>query len=114
MYGNKFRFSILSTSETSVSESYQNSLTFEVLKTTATTPRKVWFVTGSCFFDFVGTIFWAFSLKYDLLSRAVSIFTVLNFIVVILVGILVFKEDLSFINKIGIGLGVVSVVLMEI
>ncbi len=64
-------------------------------------------------FYFAGTVFWAFSLKYDLLSRAVSIFTVLNFIVVVLVGVLVFKEDLSLINKIGIGLGVVSVVLME-
>lgn len=63
---------------------------------------------------FIGTVFWAFSLKYDLLSRAVSIFTVLNFMIVVLVGVLVFKEDLSIVNKIGIGLGVLSVILMEI
>ncbi len=64
-------------------------------------------------FYFVGTVFWAFSLRLEFLSKAISIFTVLNLIMVVLVGVLVFKEDLSLINKIGIGLGVVSVILME-
>lgn len=62
----------------------------------------------------IGTIGWAFSLKYEYLSKAVSIFTVLNLILVILVGIIVFKEDVSLVNKLGIGLGVLSVLLMQI
>ncbi len=63
---------------------------------------------------FVGTIFWAVSLRYDFLSKAISIFTLLNLIAVALVGVLYFKEDLSIFNKIGIVLGIVSVILIEI
>lgn len=63
---------------------------------------------------FIGTIFWAVSLKYEYMSKAIPIFTILNLIVVILVGVLFFKEDLSTINKIGIGLGILSVFLLEI
>ncbi|MFA4873053.1 MAG: SMR family transporter [Patescibacteria group bacterium] len=63
---------------------------------------------------FIGTIFWAISLKYEYLSKAISVFTVLNLVIVALVGVLYFKEDLSLINKIGIGLGILSVVLIEI
>lgn len=63
---------------------------------------------------FIGTIFWAISLKYEYLSKAVSIFTVINLIVIVLVGVLYFKEDLSLINKIGIVLGISSVILIEI
>jgi multidrug transporter EmrE-like cation transporter len=62
----------------------------------------------------VGTIFWAMSLKYDFLSKAVSIFTVLNMILVVIVGLFVFKEDVSTINKIGIALGIISVILIEL
>lgn len=62
----------------------------------------------------VGTIAWAFSLKYEYLSKAISIFTVLNFIAVIAAGALIFHEQVPLINKVGIGLGVVSVVLMQI
>jgi len=62
---------------------------------------------------FIGSVFWAVSLKYESLSKAIVIFTVLNLIVVVLVGVLYFKEDLSWINKIGIGLGIVSVFLLE-
>lgn len=63
---------------------------------------------------FIGTIFWAISLKYGYLSKAISVFTVLNLIVVVLVGVLYFREDLSLVNKIGIGLGILSVILIEL
>ena len=63
---------------------------------------------------FVGSLFWAISLKYEFLSKAVSIFTVLNLILVVLAGVIIFKEDLSLVNKVGIGLGILSVVLIEI
>ena len=75
--------------------------------------RNILLFTG-LFIYFIGTIFWAISLKYEYLSKAISIFTVLNLVVVVLVGIIYFKEDLSFINKIGIILGITSVILLEI
>jgi len=62
----------------------------------------------------IGTIFWAFSLKYDFLSRAISVLSILNLIIVVLVGVLYFNETLSFVNKIGIVLGILSLVLIEI
>ncbi|MFA5125598.1 MAG: SMR family transporter [archaeon] len=63
---------------------------------------------------FIGTVFWAFSLKYGFLSKAISVLTILNLIAVVLVGVLYFKEDLSFINKIGIAVGVLSIILIEL
>ncbi|NQV88534.1 MAG: hypothetical protein HQ402_03200 [Parcubacteria group bacterium] len=74
-------------------------------------PIWLWFGVG---LYTVGTIIWAFSLKYDYLSKAISIFTILNLVAVIFVGFLFFHEDLSLINKLGIGLGVLSVILMQI
>ena len=65
-------------------------------------------------FYFIGTIFWAISLKYEYLSRAVSIFTIINLIAVALVGLVYFKEDLSLINKSGILLGIISIALIEL
>lgn len=62
----------------------------------------------------VGTIAWAFSLRHEFLSKAISIFTVLNLIVIIIAGAVIFHEQVPLINKIGIGLGVVSVILMQI
>ncbi len=63
---------------------------------------------------FVGTIFWAVSLRHDLLSRAVTVFTVVNLLAVVLVGVLVFGEELSLAQKIGVGLGVFSILLLEL
>ena len=63
---------------------------------------------------FIGTIFWAISLKYEMLSKAISVFTILNLIVIALVGVVMFKENLSLVNKIGIGLGILSIILVEI
>jgi len=63
---------------------------------------------------FIGSVFWAVSLKYEYLSKAISVFTILNLIIVILVGVLYFQEELSLINKVGIGLGILSVILIEI
>ncbi len=62
----------------------------------------------------IGSAFWIVSLRYEYLSKAVSLFTVLNAIILIVVGVVVFKEDLSFINKIGLTLGVLSVILIEL
>ena len=76
-------------------------------------PQNVFLYVGLTIY-FIGTIIWAFSLKYGDLSKAISIFTVLNLIAIVLVGVIYFKEDLSFVNKLGIWLGVVSVIFMEL
>lgn len=62
----------------------------------------------------IGTVLWALSLKYEFLSKAISILTLLNLIAVVLIGVLYFKENLSLINKIGIALGILSVILIEL
>jgi multidrug transporter EmrE-like cation transporter len=71
------------------------------------------FLVGGVVLYSIGTIIWAFSLKYKYLSKAIIIFTVLNLIVVVLIGIFIFKEGLSLTNKLGILLGVVSVILIQ-
>lgn len=75
--------------------------------------RNVLLVIGLAIY-FIGTIFWAVSLKYEYLSKAISVFTVLNLVIVSLVGVLYFNEDLSLVNKIGIAVGIVSVILIEV
>jgi multidrug transporter EmrE-like cation transporter len=61
----------------------------------------------------IGTMIWAYSLKYEFLSKAISLFTILNLIIVTLAGVFIFKEELSLVNKIGILLGIISVFLIE-
>jgi multidrug transporter EmrE-like cation transporter len=63
---------------------------------------------------FIGTVFWAVSLKYEFLSRAISVFTIMNLIIVSLAGVIIFKEDLSVVNKLGIALGALSIILVEL
>ena len=75
--------------------------------------KNIFLVAGLLVY-FIGTIFWAISLKYEFLSKAISVFTILNLIAIVSVGILYFSEDLSWINKVGIGLGILSIILIEI
>ena len=63
---------------------------------------------------FIGSVFWAFSLRYEYLSKAISAFTILNFIMVVLVGVIYFKENLSLTNKLGIALGIISLIMIQI
>lgn len=82
---------------------------------------KYWSINAKGLFLFIGvilysigTVIWAYSLKYEYLSKAITIFTIINLIAVVLVGLLIFKEDISMINKIGLILGIVSVILIQI
>ncbi|MCX6723027.1 MAG: hypothetical protein NT094_03055, partial [Candidatus Staskawiczbacteria bacterium] len=63
---------------------------------------------------FTGTVFWAFSLKYEFLSKSIFVFTVLNLVLVIAAGTIIFGEKLSLTNKIGIITGIISIILLEI
>jgi len=74
--------------------------------------RSALFIVGMAVY-FIGTFFWAISLKYEFLSKAIVVFTVLNLVLITLAGVLIFKEDLTLANKMGIVLGIVSIVLVE-
>lgn len=63
---------------------------------------------------FIGTVIWAYSLKFNYLSKSITIFSVLNLIAVIAVGVIFFNEHLTLLHKIGIGLGIASVVLLNL
>lgn len=63
---------------------------------------------------FIGSVFWAVSLKYEMMSKAIVVFAVLNILVVALIGMVFFKEELTLMNKIGIFVGLISVVLIEL
>lgn len=62
----------------------------------------------------VSTILFALSMKYEFLSKAIAIVTVLNLLIVVLAGVFIFKENLTLINKIGILLGIISIVLIDL
>ncbi len=62
---------------------------------------------------FIGTIFWAFSLRQEYLSKAIVVFTLINLIGGVVMGMVYFQEELSLLQKAVIGLGMLSVVLIE-
>lgn len=62
----------------------------------------------------LGTLAWAYSLKFEQLSKAITLFTVVNLVAVILVGVFFFKENLNATSTLGIILGIISVVLLSL
>lgn len=66
------------------------------------------------FIYFLGTVSWAYSLRYEHLSKAIILFTLANLIVITFAGLIFFDEHLSRVNKIGILLGMLSIVMIEI
>lgn len=62
----------------------------------------------------LGTLLWAYSLRFDTLSRSIVVFAVLNLIVVVLAGVYVFGEHLEPVHVLGILLGIASIVLLHL
>lgn|GEM_PF-1710207 len=75
-----------------------------VLKKWSGDGRPWWLVAGLGLY-LVSTVGWVFSLKYELLSKAVVIFTVVNLVAVVVAGVLLFNEQLTGLQKLGIALG---------
>src|SRR3989344_3805136 len=73
--------------------------------------RQVLLILGLLLYA-AGTVFWAYSLKYEYLSKAVVLFTLLNLIAITLAGVILFKEHLTALNKVGIALGILSIFLL--
>lgn len=84
-----------------------------LLKKWAISNNKNIFLVIGLIIYLIGTILWAISLKYEFLSKAISIVTILNMLVVVGFGVLYFKEELSLVNIIGILLAVLSIFLIE-
>lgn len=83
-----------------------------LFKKWATENRSILLLAGLLIY-FIGTIFWAFSLQHEYLSKAISIFVILNLVLVTLAGFFLFGENVSNPAKVGIVLGIVSVALIE-
>ena len=75
--------------------------------------KKILFFSGLAVY-LIGTAFWAYSLKYEMLSKAASVFAIMNLILLVLAGTVIFNEDLTLANKVGIALGIVSLFLIEL
>jgi len=74
---------------------------------------KLYFVMGIVVYV-IAIVFWAVALKYETLSRAIVVATLINVVVVLLFGVLILRENISSVNKLGILLGFVAIVLLEI
>jgi drug/metabolite transporter (DMT)-like permease len=61
----------------------------------------------------IGTCCWVSSLKYETFTRSGVIFLLLSVIMLSLTGLFFFKDELSTINKVGIVLGIVSIIMVE-
>ncbi len=62
----------------------------------------------------LGTLLWALALRHQNLANAIVVFTIFNLIAVVLVGVYYFGEQISLTNKLGILLGIVSMILLEL
>jgi uncharacterized membrane protein len=61
----------------------------------------------------IGSVSWGLSLQFQEVSRGIVAFAVLNVLMVAAAGVWLFGEHLSTVNRIGILLGTLSLVLVE-
>ena len=71
-----------------------------------------WLVAGFLIYS-AGSISWAWSLKHEMISKAIVLFTLANIVLVVLAGYFFFHERLTVLNWIGIALALAAVVLVE-
>jgi multidrug transporter EmrE-like cation transporter len=75
--------------------------------------RTTFLVLGTILY-LIAVVVWAFSLKYEMLSKAIALFSVLNAMAVIAAGFVLFGEQPSLLAKVGMVLGVVAVGLLQL
>ncbi|MEY4616340.1 MAG: hypothetical protein RJB66_1300 [Pseudomonadota bacterium] len=61
---------------------------------------------------FLGSCFWAMTLKESDLSKSIIVFTVVNLLLVVAVGVIKFNEVLTVKQMIGVGFALVSLILI--
>ena len=70
------------------------------------------FLLSLCIYT-AGAVCWGLSLQFRAVSRGIVAFAVLNVLMVAVAGVWLYGEHLSTTNRIGILLGVCSLVLVE-
>lgn len=60
-----------------------------------------------------GTAFWVASLRYESFTKSGTVFLLLNIILLTMAGLLLFKDNISDINRLGIILGIISIIMIE-
>jgi multidrug transporter EmrE-like cation transporter len=73
--------------------------------------RKLHYVPGAIAY-ILGSAFWAWSLRYAPLSKAVVLFSVLNVTLACMAGVVFYNESLTFPQVLGIICGIASVALL--
>jgi multidrug transporter EmrE-like cation transporter len=71
------------------------------------------FFTAALLIYMSGALCWGLSLQFRAVSRAIVAFAVLNVVMVAVAGVLLFNEHLSWVNRLGIALAVLSLILVE-
>lgn len=61
----------------------------------------------------IGTLLWAYSLRFEGLSKALVLFTLTNLLVGVALGTLFYKESLTLLNKVGFVLALIAIGLLE-
>ncbi len=84
-----------------------------VLKKWAVSQNSHWFILGILLY-LTSVITWAFSLKYELISKAIIVVMILNTLFVLIIGSLFFKESLTDIQKLGVVFALIGLVLIEL
>jgi multidrug transporter EmrE-like cation transporter len=75
--------------------------------------RAVLLVVGLAMY-IAGSVMWAFSIKYEQLSKAVFVFVIVNVLLVAAAGLLFFNERFTVRHYVAIGLGIASIALLEL
>ena len=83
-----------------------------LLKKWSINARWIFLVLGLAIY-FIGTISWAYSLRFEYLSKSIVLFTLANLIAITLISSWYFHEQISLMNKMGIFIGIVSIILIE-
>lgn len=73
--------------------------------------KKQQFALG-LFIYFLGSCFWAMSLKEVDLSKGIVVFTVVNLLLVVAVGVFQFNEILTPKQMLGVGFALLSLILV--
>lgn len=93
---------------------------YTVVDVLANLRLKVWLTDGSWtafaqgMFLYVGCgALWALSLKFESFAKAALVYTLIALAAGVILGVFFFKEKLSTLNWVGVGVALVAIILVE-
>ena len=75
--------------------------------------NKAYFLIVGAVLYFSGSMFWAFSLRHETLSKGITIFVIANMLLDVIIGLAFLQEQINWLNFVGIILGVASLILIQ-